>query len=85
MSKETSDEPYWMPQLRKILDETKKHHKEASDAFYHLKKQLKKTQNEEVKDRIDIVDTFVEFFPYGGATVHDLLMFLEEHVLLFPQ
>ena len=67
--------------MRKILGETKKHHKEASDAFYHLKKKLKETQNEEVKDQIDMVDTFVTHFPYGGATVHDLLMFLEEHVL----
>lgn len=83
MSKETSDEPYWMPQLRKILEGTKKHHKEASDAFYHLKKKLDVVapRIKEVKDHIDTVDSFVLYFPYGGATVHDLLMFLEEHVL----
>ena len=83
MSKETSDEPYWMPQLRKILEETKNHHKEASKSFFHLKKKLNVVAPgiKEVKDNIDIVDTFVTYFPYGGTTVHDLLMFLEEHVL----
>tara|TARA_R100001440_G_scaffold577_4_gene1802 strand:+ start:667 stop:921 length:255 start_codon:yes stop_codon:yes gene_type:complete len=77
-----NEEPDWKPQLRRILDEAKKHHKEASNAFFRLKKKLKEqNESEEVKDQIDIVDTFITYFPAGGATAHDLIMFLEEHVL----
>lgn len=76
------DEPYWMPDLRQRLEEINKHHKEASTAFFRLKKKLyEQNISEEVKEQIGIVDTFVTYFPAGGATVHDLIMFLEEHVL----
>tara|TARA_Y100001937_G_C7097454_1_gene320802 strand:+ start:192 stop:446 length:255 start_codon:yes stop_codon:yes gene_type:complete len=77
-----NEEPDWKPQLGRMLREAKKHHKEASNSFFRLKKKLKeKDLSEDDKRSIDVVDTFITYFPAGGATVHDLLMFLEERVL----
>ena len=84
MSKETSDEPYWMPRLIKILEETKKHLTETDIAFFRLKNKMAKfpeMHDAETREQIGTVSTFVAYFPAGGATVHDLLMFLDEHVL----
>ena len=77
-----NEEPYWKPQLKRMLEEAREYHKEASDAFYRLKKKLyEQNKREEVQDEIELVDSFVIYFPAGGAPVYDLFQFLEEHVL----
>ena len=87
--KETKPEPYWKPQLRKILEETKEHQKSVHKDMAKLRFKTRKDScldflwplNRETQEEISNISTFVEIFPAGGATVHDLIMFLEEHVL----
>lgn len=44
-------------------------------------KLYEQNKREEVQDEIELVDSFVIYFPAGGAPVHDLFNFLENHVL----
>ena len=77
-----NEEPWWTASLKRMLEEAREYHKEASDAFYRLKKKLyEQNKREEVQDEIELVDSFVIYFPAGGAPVHDLFNFLENHVL----
>ena len=56
------EEPWWTASLKRMLEEAREYHKEASDAFYRLKKKLyeqKRSNDLKIEATADIYDLLI--------------------------